>query len=131
MTLALEFKVEPAFKEGYVVFVLERCQGSEYFAWAQRGHSMDLLPWAELRKRPRQRIDAARVLDILRVLDDVSLPALPPFVLGHDGVTSTLTVSKGMNQATFRWWGELPKEWIPLAPIVRKLEELALELTRG
>lgn len=58
---------------------------------------------------------------LLALLAELRVPALPEPAFGLDGVTYSLTVNRGMNRVCWIWWGWIPTEW---EPVIRRLERL-------
>jgi hypothetical protein len=133
MTWEIQYRVDPSFEAGYAICVREipRRRKNEYRLWAYVGPSSELPSWRDLESLTYQSVDAATALSLLAVIEGVAVPAVPPFALGLDGVTHTLSVTKGLNTVTVKWWGQLPEDWGSLSPALARLEELALENARG
>jgi hypothetical protein len=56
---------------------------------------------------------------MLNTLKQTTLPLIPEFVHGCDGVIYSLEVINGMNSATFSWWVKLPKKWQELEAVLQ------------
>ena len=70
-------------------------------------------------------IDRSRVEVILARLRTAPIPlAVVGPRMGCDGTAFELSVGESFCNARISWWGDMPKEWQQLQPIVAELEQL-------
>lgn len=72
-------------------------------------------------------VDRVRGDALWQVLHNINLPICPTWACGLDGTTWTLTLSNGLNQSSYQWWGDLPEGWQALHPVVVELQAMIAE----
>jgi hypothetical protein len=58
-------------------------------------------------------------------IPDFQVPAVPDFVLGCDGHTVTLEISRGFNSSSYEWWTSPPEGWEPLDRFAQTILKIA------
>jgi len=59
--------------------------------------------------------------DIVHVIQNLEVKAIPEFIMGVDGTTYELKIHNGFNSVEYNWWGELPAGWENLGKFTTKL----------
>ncbi len=59
--------------------------------------------------------------DIVHLIQDIEVTAIPEFVNGLDGTTYELNISNGFNSTVYHWWEEPPAGWEDLGKFTAKL----------
>ncbi len=70
-------------------------------------------------------VGAGYVDYLLRNLAEARIPAIPEYVAGLDGTDYELMLNQGFNITTYRWWGNAPKGYEPIAAFTNELLKLA------
>jgi hypothetical protein len=129
---AIEFRVEPCTEHMHIEGFALRIEGSDSSeqnasVWVATGGWMEQPETLELRKLPRSEITWERAHELIEELRSTTLRAAPAGVMGIHATTHKLVVEYGFNSVSYKWWHELPSEWVNLSAVIGKLKEVAYE----
>jgi hypothetical protein len=94
-------------------------------------YPVPFVPTIETAAVPISSDDLRELLDAFR---GVSIPVgVAPPASGEDGVSFELLVGDFWGGCRLRWWCDLPREWRPLQPLVRRMSDAfeAAQVRRG
>ena len=63
--------------------------------------------------------------DLVHIIQNIEVTAIPEFAIGLDGTTYELNISNGFNSAVYHWWGEPPAGVEDLGKFAAKLIKYA------
>lgn len=69
----------------------------------------------------RKTIEPSRAKELINSISNLSIVVCPPDVLGLDGSTTELIISRGLNECRLTWWGSIPDQWSGLSDIIVEL----------
>ena len=132
----LTFTVSPSF-DGELCLQLFEEEGRNTSSFILRYEkSAPPVDWPEVLKQRdnlcetwEREVSFLKVEEIQESLRNAHIAPLPSYAAGLDGTTYTLSVINGINEARYRWWGDVPNEWKALGEIAEKLLQMAEDLS--
>lgn len=123
--------ISPSFSRSWLVSLAKVDSGESYLLTllrTKRNHSLGLdglsddnkARFCDLREVVIAKSEAE---DFIRRCHQISIMAVPCFVMGCDGTSFSLEIRCGFNQVHYSWWSETPKEWKALDEIVGTMEQ--------
>lgn len=113
MALWLELTIEPSFGGKLEYSLLTGGDKPEYVITKkgslENRYSEACRKWTVT----RQEVD-----DFLAEMKSAPIFAIPDFVCGLDGRTTTLRISNGSHHVEYRWWCDLPSQWQNLQKVL-------------
>lgn len=125
MSLVLEMSVRsfPHDDQQYFVTEGDDAEGARCFRVRTQNNGMMFSFQGESIERTREwKITGETAEEFARLLSTVSVTVCPDSLVGLDGTTVNLKISRGMNSVEFQWWMTLPSQWGELGGLLECLQ---------
>jgi len=73
----------------------------------------------------RKKISTSVANNLIIKISSLTLTACPEFVLGLDGTTTELRITRGFNECRLSWWGSIPIQWNEVSELIFELRQAA------